>query len=400
MNPSGFEDTNPEGFDLRTLLSSRSNLEGFDLRTLWVRSRTQRVRRSSKMNFEDEMSGSFKDKSISLMESEIMNSTPNDSKGIENNYELFNQQVTNSILIKYRYSLEYRKEKKQPTDDRVLTLSAPSRYIYSSLIMCILLRVEKSKICTMLSRCTYAAMLSIFHGDLNKLSYMHGFSVNIIKYQLYILCKLNISFLLQKMMRFVRESLFGHLLGLGQKRRQADARIKNQILCRFLLQSSVTSCSLIAITAIVLAAHSLTALLMGPLFFSFPTKCFKKKLFRRFRCLRRSGLLKKVREQLDVAAKGTYILNRDFDTIGRLVARLHDEVEHNKAMMRLCLERSSGEERFSLHVVVNELKKSSVGFQMQVEELEEHVYLCLVSINRARALLIKEMTKSCVQESS
>ncbi|KAL5791738.1 hypothetical protein ACOSP7_000332 [Xanthoceras sorbifolium] len=28
---------------------------GFDLRTLWVRSRTQRVRRSSKMNFEDEV---------------------------------------------------------------------------------------------------------------------------------------------------------------------------------------------------------------------------------------------------------------------------------------------------------------------------------------------------------
>ncbi|KAL5844784.1 hypothetical protein ACOSQ4_010742 [Xanthoceras sorbifolium] len=47
MNPSEFEDTNPEGFDLRTRLGSRSNPEGFDLRTLWVRSRTQRVRRSS-----------------------------------------------------------------------------------------------------------------------------------------------------------------------------------------------------------------------------------------------------------------------------------------------------------------------------------------------------------------
>ncbi|KAL5749335.1 hypothetical protein ACOSP7_023938 [Xanthoceras sorbifolium] len=55
IEPSGFEDTNPEGFDLRTLLGSRSNPEGFDLRTLWVRSRTQRVRRSSKMNFEDEV---------------------------------------------------------------------------------------------------------------------------------------------------------------------------------------------------------------------------------------------------------------------------------------------------------------------------------------------------------
>ncbi|KAL5827581.1 hypothetical protein ACOSQ3_019421 [Xanthoceras sorbifolium] len=35
-NPEGFEDTNPEGFDLRTL---------------WVQSRTQRVRGSSKMKF-------------------------------------------------------------------------------------------------------------------------------------------------------------------------------------------------------------------------------------------------------------------------------------------------------------------------------------------------------------
>ncbi|KAL5784013.1 hypothetical protein ACOSQ2_006405 [Xanthoceras sorbifolium] len=37
-NPEGFEDTNPEGFDLQTL---------------WVQSRTQRVRGSSKMNFEE-----------------------------------------------------------------------------------------------------------------------------------------------------------------------------------------------------------------------------------------------------------------------------------------------------------------------------------------------------------
>ncbi|KAL5744162.1 hypothetical protein ACOSQ2_027278 [Xanthoceras sorbifolium] len=41
-NPEGFEDTNPEAFDLRTRLGSRSNPEWFDLRTLWVRSRTQR----------------------------------------------------------------------------------------------------------------------------------------------------------------------------------------------------------------------------------------------------------------------------------------------------------------------------------------------------------------------
>ncbi|KAJ4700976.1 UPF0496 protein [Melia azedarach] len=155
------------------------------------------------------------------------------------------------------------------------------------------------------------------------------------------------------------------------------------------------ACSLIAITAVVLAAHTLTAILMGPMIFSFPTKCFRKKLFS-FRFMR-SGFLTKVREQLDVAAKGTYILNRDFETMGRLVARLHDEVEHSKGMVRFCLDRR--EDKFSFHHVMKVLKKNNAGFQKQVEELEEHVYLCLVSINRARTLVMKEMMKtSSVEE--
>lgn len=121
-------------------------------------------------------------------------------------------------------------------------------------------------------------------------------------------------------------------------------------------------------------------------------KYFKK--FLRFRFLG-SGLLSKVGKQIDVAAKGTYILNRDFDTLSRLVARLHDEVEHKKAMVRFCWERR--EDKFCLQVV-KEIKKSDVGFRKQVQELEEHVYLCLVTINRARALVIREMTSCCVQK--
>ncbi|KAJ6399107.1 hypothetical protein OIU77_019787 [Salix suchowensis] len=105
----------------------------------------------------------------------------------------------------------------------------------------------------------------------------------------------------------------------------------------------------------------------------------------------------KVGQQLDVAAKGTYILNRDFDTMSRLVARLHDEVEHDKAMIRFCLERK--EDRFSLQVM-KELKKSDSGFRKRVEELEEHVYLCLLTINRARALVIEEMTASSIEHLS
>ncbi|KAH9757592.1 UPF0496 protein [Citrus sinensis] len=186
------------------------------------------------------------------------------------------------------------------------------------------------------------------------------------------------------------------LHNLKSKRKKVARKIK---LINYVHKASgicITAvCSLIAIAAVVLAAHALTALLIGPMILSFPTKCFKKKLFN-FRFLR-SGFLRKVRKQLDVAAKGTYILNRDFDTMGRLVARLHDEVEHNKVMIRFCLDRR--EDKFALHVM-KEIKKNHVGFQKQVEELEEHVYLCLVTINRARSQVIKEMvtSSSCVEE--
>ncbi|XP_018624979.1 UPF0496 protein At1g20180-like [Nicotiana tomentosiformis] len=149
------------------------------------------------------------------------------------------------------------------------------------------------------------------------------------------------------------------------------------------------ACGLVVVAALVLAAHTLAAIVMGPAILSLPLKPLKKKIMniRFLKC----GFLRKVREQLDVAAKGTYILNMDFDTMSRLVARLHNEIDHNKAMIQLCLDRR--EDRFSLEVL-KELKKSNIGFKKQVEELEEHVYLCLLTINRARALVIKEIAKS------
>ncbi|EOY16745.1 Uncharacterized protein TCM_035624 [Theobroma cacao] len=182
---------------------------------------------------------------------------------------------------------------------------------------------------------------------------------------------------------------------LKSKRKKVARRMK---LIKFVHKASgvclTAACGLALIIAIVIAAHTLAALFMAPAVVSFPAKLFKKKLFS-FPCLKR-GFLRKIGEQLDVAAKGTYILNRDFDTMSRLVSRLHDEVEHNKAMIQICLERR--EDRFSVQVV-KELKKSNVGVRKQVEELEEHVYLCLVTINRARALVIKEVTTSFTQES-
>ncbi|XP_011075012.1 UPF0496 protein At3g49070-like [Sesamum indicum] len=127
---------------------------------------------------------------------------------------------------------------------------------------------------------------------------------------------------------------------------------------------------------------------MGPALLTLPpVKPLKKKVldmgFLKY------GFLSKIGSQLDAAAKGTYILNRDFDTMSRLVGRLQDEIDHNKEMIQFCLDRR--EDRISFRVL-KEMKKCEVGFMKQVEELEEHVYLCLVTINRARALLMKEIS--------
>ncbi|KAL6524957.1 hypothetical protein OROMI_030550 [Orobanche minor] len=141
----------------------------------------------------------------------------------------------------------------------------------------------------------------------------------------------------------------------------------------------------------VAAAHTLTALLIPPAILSVPGKPMTKRV-RNFR-LFSYGFLRKIVEQLDVAAKGAYILDRDFDTMSRLVARLEDEIEHNTAMITLCLDKR--EDKLSFHVL-KEIKKYEFGFKKQVEELEEHVYLCLVTINRARAMVVKEISKNVV----
>ncbi|KAL0323254.1 UNVERIFIED_CONTAM: hypothetical protein Sangu_1944700 [Sesamum angustifolium] len=147
------------------------------------------------------------------------------------------------------------------------------------------------------------------------------------------------------------------------------------------------ACGLVAAAAIALALHTLTILLMGPALLPLPPVKPLKKKFLDMGFLK-YGFLNKIGNQLDAAAKGTYILNRDFDTMSRLVGRLQDEIDHNKEMIQFCLDRR--EDRISFQVL-KEMKKCEFGFMKQVEELEEHVYLCLVTINRARALLMEEI---------
>ncbi|KAL9317664.1 hypothetical protein ACSQ67_014181 [Phaseolus vulgaris] len=179
------------------------------------------------------------------------------------------------------------------------------------------------------------------------------------------------------------------LCHLKSMRRRVARKIK---LMKYLMKTSwfcvTAACGLVAITAMVIATHTFTAVILGPAILSFPFKHLKRKL--RGYKFSRKGSLSKVYDQLDIAAKGTYILNRDFDTMSRLVSRLHDEIEHNRTMVQFCLDRK---DKLSLQVV-GELRKSDVGFRKQVEELEEHVYLCLATINQARTLVIREMKRS------
>ncbi|WCJ43354.1 hypothetical protein M5689_024097 [Euphorbia peplus] len=184
-----------------------------------------------------------------------------------------------------------------------------------------------------------------------------------------------------------------HVLnGLKWKKKRVTRKIK---LISCINKASgvciTATCGLISVAAIIVAAHTISALLMSPAIFGFPVKWLKKKLMKlRFM---RSGLLRGIGKQLDVAAKGTYILNRDFDTMSRLVVRVYDEIERNKEMIQLGLDRKEENDRLFMEVI-KEIKKSNVGFRKQIEELEEHVYLCLLTINRARALVLKEMNLS------
>ncbi|TVT99534.1 hypothetical protein EJB05_55094, partial [Eragrostis curvula] len=94
---------------------------------------------------------------------------------------------------------------------------------------------------------------------------------------------------------------------------------------------------------------------------------------------------------LDTAAKGTYVLGNELDTVNQLVARLSDGIERENAMAQYCLGREN--EGSSVPEMVRELKKSYSNSRRLALELEQHVCLCLATIDRARVLVIEEIFK-------
>ncbi|CAJ1972289.1 unnamed protein product [Sphenostylis stenocarpa] len=100
--------------------------------------------------------------------------------------------------------------------------------------------------------------------------------------------------------------------------------------------------------------------------------------------------LAKVAARLDAAAKGSYIVNKDLEMTSRLVARLNDELEYMRRRVKIWVERR--ENRVEGNDVVQLLKKKHCSFSEQLDELEEHLYLCFMTINRARDLVLSQIS--------
>ncbi|EEF49323.1 UPF0496 protein At3g19330 [Ricinus communis] len=94
-------------------------------------------------------------------------------------------------------------------------------------------------------------------------------------------------------------------------------------------------------------------------------------------------------EQLNAAARGTYMLDEHLTTIGPLVTRLHDCIESDKHFIRLGL--GLGSDKYIISEVLKHLRKNHLKFFDQLKVLEDHICLYFSAVNRARIQLFQEI---------
>ncbi|XP_038971958.1 UPF0496 protein At3g19330-like [Phoenix dactylifera] len=172
----------------------------------------------------------------------------------------------------------------------------------------------------------------------------------------------------------LRQQLESHLRKARRRRRLLRRATRGAAAC--LIGAAAGA----AVAALVIATHALAALVAGPAVCLLPGDLL-------------AGPRRRAREhmaQLDAAARGTYVLNNDLDTIERLVARLHETVESDKKLVRLGLERGRGM-RHPIEEVLRQLHKNHPCFLHQLEDLDEHICLFFAAVNRARSLLLRQI---------
>lgn len=150
----------------------------------------------------------------------------------------------------------------------------------------------------------------------------------------------------------------------------------------------VISHTALLIALLVIAIHSMAGIVAAPGLMGCSLYAFRKQIKLVHRGLEKSRLEKGLGAQLDLAAKGIYILINDFDTVSRLTRSLFDEVEHQKALADMCVRNNKPE---LLKEVVKEFHIHYSSYLEQLEELERHIYLCFHTINRSRRLVMDEI---------
>lgn len=190
--------------------------------------------------------------------------------------------------------------------------------------------------------------------------------------------------------RDIHDSYSALLNNLTSRQKKIRRRAKrNKILKKVGGVGLMVSHSALLIALLVFALHSMIGLVAAPAIMACSLGFCKKRMESADEWLKTRFNRENHGEQLDVAAKGIYILINDFDTMSRMVRRLQDEVEHRKAVADLCVRNGINCEIFK--EVLREFHVHDSNFMEQLEELEEHVYLCLLTINRSRRLVLEEI---------
>lgn len=180
---------------------------------------------------------------------------------------------------------------------------------------------------------------------------------------------------------------------LTSKSKKIRRKVKSTKFCkRFLGIGLVITYGVLTIGLLVFAFHTMVGIAAAPALVACSLGLFKQKRTKLARQWAETDLLERLGVQLDTAAKGVYILINDFDTMSRMVRRLHDQIEHGKDIAKMCV-RNNGKGEV-LKEVVKEFHILEPSFMQQVEELEEHIYLSVHTINRSRSHVIQEIMLS------